>query len=129
MASCYVCIKCKFTFFDGQNFAIGSGICNSAVFIFTISFFITSCSDGWDSVKRGITGAKKNSVDEFLVQKKDPLVLPPNYEDLPTPDEQEAAEEQVSSIEKTLSSVNVEEDNAASEDSAESSILKKIKKN
>ena len=48
------------------------------IFIIVVSFFITSCAgDGWDSVKRGITGAKKTSVDEFLVQKKDPLVLPP----------------------------------------------------
>ena len=100
------------------------------IFIIVVSFFITSCAgDGWDSVKRGITGAKKTSVDEFLVQKKDPLVLPPNYEDLPTPDEQEAAKEQVSSLEKTLSSGNVEEDNSTSDDSTENSILKKIKKN
>ncbi len=102
---------------------------NRIILIITVSFFITSCAGGWDSVKRGITGAKKNSVDEFLVEKKDPLVLPPNFEDLPTPDEQEAAKEETSSIEKTLSTATVEEDSTTGEDSAESSILKKIKKN
>ena len=46
---------------------------------------ITSCANTWDSVKRGLTGKKQTSTDEFLVEKKDPLVLPPNFEDLPIP--------------------------------------------
>ena len=99
------------------------------IYLFAILLLTSSCAGTWDSVKRGLTGQKKNSTDEFLVEKKDPLILPPNYEDLPTPDEQEAAKEQVSSLEKTLSSENVEEDNSTSDDSAENSILKKIKKN
>ena len=49
--------------------------------------FLVSCAGTFDSVKRGLTGAKKNSADEFLVKKKDPLILPPDYENLPTPDE------------------------------------------
>ena len=51
--------------------------------------FLASCADTWDGVKRGLTGAKKDSADEFLVKKKDPLILPPDFENLPTPDERE----------------------------------------
>ena len=43
-----------------------------------------------DSIKRGLTGQKKASTDEFLVEKKDPLVLPPQFEQLPTPEETNA---------------------------------------
>jgi len=52
------------------------------VFSLIALFFTVSCSDTWSSVKRGLTGAKSNSTDEFLVEKKDPLVLPPNFENL-----------------------------------------------
>ena len=43
--------------------------------------FLTSCN----SIKKTLTGAKKESVDEFLVKKKNPLILPPNFDDLPKP--------------------------------------------
>ena len=56
------------------------------IFLFT---FLTSCADTFDSVKRGLTGEKKSSADEFLVKKKDPLILPPDYENLPDPDERD----------------------------------------
>ena len=36
--------------------------------------FISSCGDSWDSFKRGMTGQKQVSKDEFLVKKKDPLI-------------------------------------------------------
>ena len=54
-----------------------------------------------ESVKQGITGEKRLSTDEFLVEKKDPLILPPDYENLPTPDEQRVAQEEISSFEKS----------------------------
>ena len=33
----------------------------------------------------GITGSKKENNDEFLVQKKSPLLMPPDYDELPNP--------------------------------------------
>ena len=99
----------------------------SKIFLLTIIFFLTSCSDTWDSVKRGLTGAKDTSTDEFLVEKKDPLVLPPDFENLPSPDEREIAKEQITSIEKTLSSMSTtSEEISSSESSTEDSLLKKI---
>ncbi len=57
------------------------------MYIFLLFLFTGSCADTFSSVKRGLTGAKKNSADEFLVEKKDPLILPPDFENLPIPDE------------------------------------------
>ena len=86
--------------------------------------FLTSCADTFDSVKRGLTGAKQKSGDEFLVEKKDPLILPPDYENLPTPDERITAREEISDFEKNLESLI--EDETTSSSSVEGSILKKI---
>ena len=91
---------------------------------------ITACADTWSSVKRGLTGQKQNSTDEFLVEKKDPLVLPPNFEDLPVPLDSAIEEEtEISSFEKTLSTTTDEEsDEGSSSNTAEESILNKIRK-
>ena len=100
-----------------------------AIFIMLIVFLVTSCADTWGNVKRGLTGAKQKSTDEFLVQKKDPLVLPPDFENLPSPDEREIAKEQITSIEKTLSSMSTTSEEISSsetESSTEDSLLKKI---
>ena len=52
---------------------------------FILSFFfivLTSCQ----SIKDGLTGNKKQNSDEFLIEKKNPLTKPPDYEKLPNPD-------------------------------------------
>jgi len=84
---------------------------------------VTSC-DSLKSVKRGITGEKSNTADEFLVEKKDPLILPPDYENLPTPDEKIAAMEEYSVFDKELE-ISIE-DNTSTSSSVEDSIIKKI---
>ena len=100
------------------------------IYLSSILFLITACANTWDSVKRGITGQKQNSTDEFLVEKKDPLVLPPNFEDLPTPSESTIEEEtEISSFEKVLSTTTSEENDEESlSGSIEESILNKIRK-
>jgi|TARA_B110000858_G_C17690451_1_gene420993 competence transcription factor ComK len=37
------------------------------------------------NMKDGLTGKKKSNTDEFLVKKKSPLVLPPEFTKLPVP--------------------------------------------
>ena len=90
----------------------------------SLFIFLVSCANTFDSVKRGLTGAKKNSADEFLVKKKDPLILPPDFENLPTPDEAPILLEESSIFENTLED-DGEADSPESK-SVESSILKKI---
>ena len=43
--------------------------------------FLTACG----SAKDALTGKKKPATDEFLVEKKSPLVMPPDYGKLPEP--------------------------------------------
>ena len=94
------------------------------IYIISVFFLISSC-ETMSSEKRGLTGDKNVSTDEFLIQKKDPLVMPPDYENLPTPDERELAEEEISSFEKALGTAT--EESSTSSDSVEGSILKKIR--
>jgi hypothetical protein len=49
--------------------------------IFGLILLLTSC----ESARSGLVGAKKNNTDEFLVKKKNPLVLPPEFSKLPKP--------------------------------------------
>ena len=59
--------------------------------IFLIVIFVTFIS-GCSSIKDTLTGVTKQNTDEFLVKKKDPLVLPPNFNDLPKPQTQKNSE-------------------------------------
>ena len=93
-------------------------------YIIILTFFVTSCGDTASSIKRGLTGAKKTTGDEFLIQKKDPLILPPDYENLPIPNEETVTEE-ISTFEKNLETLI--EDNSSRSSSVEDSILKKIR--
>jgi len=92
-------------------------------------FLVTSCADTWGNVKRGLTGSKQKTTDEFLVKKKDPLILPPDFESLPSPSDEEEIIEEMSSFEKTIKQVSETETVTSSEESsAEDSILRQIKK-
>ena len=98
------------------------------IYILSIIYLVVSC-ESMDAVKRGLTGEKRKSADEFLIQKKDPLILPPDYENLPVPDERIAATEEISTFEKNLGA-SIEENSSTSTStsrSTEESILKKIR--
>ena len=97
---------------------------NKIVFFMMLSFLITSC----ESVREGLTGSKNQSTDEFLVKKKDPLVLPPDFENLPNPSERQVSVEEMTSFEKTLKKQTISESSSVTENSVEKSILKQIKK-
>ena len=96
------------------------------IYLLSIIFFVTSC-ETMNSVKRGLTGEKTASTDEFLIRKKDPLIMPPDYENLPTPEEKTAAKKELSTFEKSLG-ISIE-DSSPSSTSTEGFILKKIQSN
>ena len=98
-----------------------------------ILFFLNSCQ----SVSEGFTLKKKNNGDEFLVEKKNPLVLPPYYSELPTPENINSLNKNENIIEndkdkfekiinKSKNTDNSEQKVMSS--SIEESILKNIKK-
>tara|TARA_B100001057_G_C22573902_1_gene842260 strand:+ start:353 stop:676 length:324 start_codon:yes stop_codon:yes gene_type:complete len=98
--------------------------------ILVLSLFCISCSSGLEGFK---LKKKSSSGDEFLIQKKDPLVLPPDYSKLPNPDEEvnvtDNDESQIEMVFKENNSKNEEIKNSEkSNSSLEKSILKKIQK-
>ena len=100
------------------------------MFFLTIIFFtFQSCQ----TVKEGFTSQKKKSTDEFLVEKKSPLVMPPDFNELPLPKISENIEEEENesgnNIEKLISNNNSTESSGAQDKNFENLIIEKIKQN
>ena len=101
---------------------------NKTILFILAAFLITSCGgNSWEGVKRGITGAKQKTGDEFLVKKKDPLILPPDFENLPTPDDTGEIFEEISIIEKRIKKEKDEKATTKATTSSEKSLIEKIK--
>ena len=100
---------------------------NNILKIFTVSLFLFSCSGGLEGFK---LKRKSTSGDEFLIEKKDPLVLPPDFSKLPNPEEGiKETEKEESQIEIEFKNDNSENENTdKSSTSLEKSILEKIQK-
>ena len=97
--------------------------------IIFFSILLYSCQ----SAKEALQGKKRSEQsDEFLVEKKNPLAMPPDYEKLPTPGNQEVSPETFSDNEEVKDLLNVQDSNKidsnndANEADIESSIIKKI---
>ena len=95
------------------------------LFILGIALIILS---GCNTVKKGFQNPKKNSSDEFLVEKKSPLVMPPEFNELPIPDQNEDAKQKdENNIKSLITDNNGNTDQEASDSDLEGSILSKIK--
>ena len=99
------------------------------IYLIALIFLVTSCADTLGSVRRGLSGEKVKSTDEFLVKKKDPLILPPDFENLPTPSEKEEALGEATNIKETLKKTSSSESTSSTGSSTEDSILQQIRKN
>ena len=103
---------------------------NNIYLILFMMFVTVSCQ----SLKNAVSGVKQENSDEFLVQKKNPLVLPPDFTDLPVPFEESSKVTEVQiedDIEKLLGVENNTKNTNDTSDSSsiESFVLKKIKEN
>ena len=93
--------------------------------------FLYSCG----SVGEALQGKKRSDQgDEFLIDKKNPLVMPPDFDKLPKPGEANVKstkqiQNEESNIKNLLKRSEIQEEASSSEQSSsiESSILKKIK--
>ena len=97
------------------------------IFLSTL-LFLVSCSGAKDALQ----GKKRSdNSDEFLVEKKNPLTVPPDIDELPVPlDQEEAQTDDQENIKKVLKidenkSTNSESGNE-NQNSLEKSILEKI---
>ncbi len=99
------------------------------LFLTIVFFTFQSCQ----TVKEGFTSQKKKSTDEFLVEKKSPLVMPPDFNELPLPKTFENIEEEENesgnNIEKLISNNNSPESSGVQDKNFENSIIEKIKQN
>ncbi len=106
-------------------------ILNKIVII--IFFLITACSSSWEDIKKGLGGEKRTSTDEFLVRKKEPLVMPPKWKNLPEPGvamKSDDAVREATDIEELLKLGKNKESSTSYEQgkgNLEESILRKIK--
>ena len=104
----------------------------SLIVIFLTLLLLNACG----TVAEGLGGSKKKGSDEFLVEKKAPLVLPPSFDELPEPGEKAdenitSTKEEISSIEEIInksSSTDTSEKNNNLKNSIEESIIEKINK-
>jgi hypothetical protein len=90
---------------------------------------LTSCA----SVKDAVTGKQKKVGDEFLVEKKNPLTMPPEFGEMPVPIKEEKEEEEsIKGIKELLIKIPKEnqkkQTSKSSPTSLEKSILKSINK-
>tara|TARA_B100000767_G_C19725637_1_gene519343 strand:- start:303 stop:623 length:321 start_codon:yes stop_codon:yes gene_type:complete len=97
--------------------------------LLSIILFLASCG----TIKEGFINQKKNSSDEFLVEKKSPLVMPPDYNELPVPNTNEnkidIKENEIKTLITSQESKNVSSDfDKDFNVDLEESLLKKIKK-
>mgnify|MGYP006130730045 FL=1 len=87
-------------------------------------FFVLVLLNACQTIKSSMSSSKDNDA-EFLVEKKNPLVQPPEFDKLPKPKSINEKNESANNLEiKTNTSTN-----STYNDSLEDSILKKIKTN
>ena len=100
------------------------------IILLSFLYILTSCG----TLKEGFSNQKKNNNDEFLVEKKSPLIMPPDYNELPFPNaESNQSLSEENSIKNLVKNeeTNTNTSNANSSESTglEESLLEKIKNN
>ena len=95
-----------------------------------LNFILLLVSCG--TMKSAFENQKKNNTDEFLVEKKSPLVMPPSYNQLPVPKINASNKQKKIDIKEMVTGVessNTEKKELNKKSSVEELILKSIKKN
>ena len=93
-----------------------------------ISFLIVSCGGIRDAGKV-LRNEKVKTTDEFLVKKRNPLVLPPDFEKIPEPGSKpEKKDDEDENIKRILNTPKNENISKNESSSIEESILNKIRK-
>ena len=103
------------------------------IIFLSLVIILSSCQ----KFSEGMTGSKRSKTsDEFLVHKKKPLVMPPDFDDMPLPKQNKKKEEELSTSSESIEDLlnikkkeNNESFESGNDSSLEQSILKKIKTN
>ncbi len=94
-----------------------------------ISLFLLVSCGGLSDAGKVLRNEKVRGTDEFLVKKKSPLILPPNYEKIPEPGSiSKKKENEEDKIKKILKAPKTDVNSKNKSSSTEESILKSIRK-
>tara|TARA_B100001173_G_scaffold303156_1_gene305629 strand:+ start:1812 stop:2123 length:312 start_codon:yes stop_codon:yes gene_type:complete len=96
------------------------------ILYFIILSFLYSCGTASD-VGKTLRNEKIKTTDEFLVKKRQPLTLPPDYEDLPEPGTQNSGGKNEDKINQILKIPKKQTDTKSSSN-VEQSIINEIRK-
>ena len=100
------------------------------IILLSFLYILTSCG----TLKEGFSNQKKNNNDEFLVEKKSPLIMPPDYNELPVPNAESnqslSEENSIKNLVKNEeTNTNTSNSNSSESTGLEESLLEKIKNN
>ena len=94
-----------------------------------ITLFILNSCNSLKEANKILKNEKIKTTDEFLVEKRDPLVFPPNYEQMPEPGTKGVTEKKEDERIKKILNATTQNPIATSETSTiEDSIIDKIRK-
>ncbi len=101
-------------------------------FVILVNLILNACG----TVKEAFEAPRKNSSDEFLIEKKSPLSMPPDFEKLPIPKNEKVVknENEENNLKKLIvnnqtNSSEISSDIKETVGSFEKSIIEKIKNN
>jgi len=100
----------------------------SSILIIFSTILVSSCG----SVQKAFDAQNKNTSEEFLVEKKSPLTIPPSFKELPVPSNEKVDKEsKINNIESLVieESNNEKLETVEPDKDFEQSILDKIKNN
>ena len=100
------------------------------LFIIIASIVLNNCG----TVKDAMDPQRKDNTDEFLVEKKSPLSMPPDFENLPVPKSEKVIDTDENNLKKLIvnnqtNSSETSSDNEKSTESFEKLLIEKIKNN
>ena len=97
--------------------------------IIFIGLILLSACGGFKEAGKVLRNEKTSTTDEFLVKKRDPLILPPDYDTIPEPNSNvEKRQQEKSNLKRIMKKTEEQTSPDKAGSSVENSILKNIRK-
>ena len=100
---------------------------NKSIFYILLTLFLYSCNSLSD-VGKTLRNEKIRTTDEFLVKKREPLSLPPDYKKLPEPGQDNSAKQESKDRINKILKITKTQSTKKKSSSVEQSIINEIRK-
>ena len=100
---------------------------NKTIFYISLTLFLYSCNSLSD-VQKTLRNEKTRTTDEFLVKKREPLSLPPDYKKLPEPRQDNTAKQESKDKISEILKITKSQSTNKKSSSVEQSIINEIRK-